>query len=111
MEEYRLEIQTIRETLERLREAEASPDVIEEYAAELRNLEAIFRATEETLVAGKENPDLPMALATLGFGEWAFANVYAFVYEAAIAEDLEGHELSWIVNQTDYVESLLKITR
>ncbi len=106
MDEYQEEIAGIKRTLEKLRADEAAPDLIEEYAAELRNLVALYDAAGAAYVAGEEDERVRKALAILGFGDWSFDNVYAFVYDAAIAEDLADHELSSIVNQTDYAESL-----
>ena len=107
MDEYQLEIQSIKATLEKLRADEAAPDLIEEYAAELRNLVALYDASKALFEAGDVEPGLGRALAQRGFGDWDFDNVYAFVYEAALAADLDDHELSSVVNSTDYAASLL----
>lgn len=106
MDEYQLEIQALRRTLGRLKAEEAEPQILDEYEAELRNLAALYRAANETFEAGQDDPELRSALAELGMGDWAFPNVYAFIYEAALDEDLAGRELSAVVDATDYTASL-----
>ena len=107
MDEYQLEIQSIRSTLLRLRADEADPELIEEYEAELRILVALHQAAVEMVVAGEANPRLRGLLEELGFGEWNMENVYSFVYEAALDMDEAGHDLAARVGQTDFVGALL----
>jgi hypothetical protein len=108
VDEYQLEIRSLRHTLDRLRAAESEPALIEEYEAELHNLSALYTAAKETLVAGGRDERLRDALAGLGFGEWTLQNVYSFVYEASMEMDVEpGQELSARINETDYAASLL----
>lgn len=108
MDEYQLEIQSVRQTLERLRATEAEPAIIEEYEAELRNLTALYNAARETLAAGARDRRLASALSELGFGDWTLANVYSFVYEASMELDLDGGiDLAGRVDETDYAASLL----
>jgi hypothetical protein len=108
VDEYQLEIQSVRQTLERLRAAEAEPAVVEEYEAELRNLTSLYNAARETLAAGERDRRLGRALSELGFGDWTLQNVYAFVYDASMELDLDGGtDLAGRVDETDYAASLL----
>lgn len=106
MDEYQLEITALRRKLAHLREADAEPDVIEEFDCELRNLIALYQATQDAFVAGETDPKVPLALQELGFGDWSFENVYNFVYEAAMDVELDGEDLATIIGHTDYAESL-----
>lgn len=106
-DEYQLEIQSLRSTLNRLRNDQADPELIEEYEAEFRILSALYAAATETLAAGEDDPRLPQVLGDLGFGEWELDNVYSFVYDAALDMDVAGHDLAARVSQTDFVEALL----
>ena len=108
MDEYQLEIQSVRETLARLREQDAAAAVIEEYAAELRNLTALYKAASETFNAGSSDPRLAAALEHLGFGEWSLAGVYGFVYDMSMELDTTQQELAALIDQTDYAASLLE---
>ncbi len=107
MDEYQLEIQSIRSTLTRLRAEEADPELIEEYEAELRILMALYAAATETYRAGVELPQLHTVLDELGFGDWNLENVYSFVYEAAMDMSEAGHDLAARVSQTDFTGALL----
>ena len=107
MDEYQLEIESIRSTLNRLRADEADPELIEEYEAEMRILLALYTAATETLEAGRTDERLRRVLADLDFGEWTMENVYAFVYDAALDMDESGHDLAARVGQTDFVGALL----
>jgi hypothetical protein len=106
VDEYQLEIQSIRSTLTRLRADEADPELIEEYEAELRILMALYTAASETLEAGWADQRLPRILAGLEFGDWTMENVYAFIYDAALDMDAAGHDLAARVGQTDFVGAL-----
>jgi hypothetical protein len=107
LDEYQLEIQSIRSTLTKLRADEADPELIEEYEAELRILMALYAAATETLEAGIGDSRLRTVLVELGFGEWDMENVYSFIYEAAMDMELAGHDLAARVSQTDFVGALL----
>ena len=107
MDEYQLEIQSIRATLTRLRADQADPELIEEYEAEMRILVALYQAATETLEAGWNDPRLRAVLADLEFGDWTLENVYAFVYDAALDMGESGHDLAARVGQTDFVDALL----
>ena len=107
MDEYHLEIQSIRSTLTRLRADQADPELIEEYEAELRILMALYTAATETLVAGENDARMRTILAELGFGDWTMENVYSFIYDAALDMAESGHDLAARVGQTDFAGSLL----
>ena len=107
MDEYQLEIQSIRSTLTRLRADEADPELIEEYEAELRILMALYIAATEMLEAGYRDARLRTILADLDCGDWTMENVYSFVYDAALDMDESGHDLAARVGQTDFVGALL----
>ncbi len=107
MDEYQLEIQSIRATLNRLRADEADPELIEEYEAELRILTALYAAAMETLETGRNDARLRTVLAELDYGDWTMENVYSFVYDAALDMDESGHDLAARVGQTDFVGALL----
>jgi hypothetical protein len=107
VDEYALEIDVLKRTLARLRADQADPLIIEEYAAELRNLRALYVAARETADAGRRDPRLQRALSELGFGDWSLDHVYGFVYDAAVAADAEGRELAGVVDEIDFSASLL----
>lgn len=109
LDEYQLEIRSLRQQLEHLRETEADLEVIDEYEAEVRNLTALYRAASATLAAGDEDPRLRSALAQLGFGDWSLTNVYSFVYDLSMELPTgRGRDLASTIDDTDYVGSLLE---
>ena len=107
MDEYQLEIQQLRRQLAALRESEADASLVAEYEAEVRNLTALYNATRVTFDAGRHDQRLPQALASLGFGGWTMEHVYSFVYDASMDMQLDGAELSALIDATDYAASLL----
>jgi hypothetical protein len=109
VDEYQLEIQTLRHTLARLRDEEADADVIEEYEAQMRNLSSLYKAARETYEASEDEPRLEIALSTLGFGEWTLANVYSFVYDASMDIQTDGRDLAALIDETDFAGSLLAV--
>ena len=105
MDEYQLEIQSLRRTLTRLREEEADSALIE-----YRNLSSLYRAATDTFEADLSEPRLPDALASLGFGDWTLTNVYSFVYDASMELPVDdGRELARRIDETDYAASLLAV--
>ena len=104
-DEYQLEIAQTRRHLAGLKAEEAPAPVIAEFEAQLRNLQSLYRAALDTLAA--PDPRLPRALRELGFGDWTLQNVYAFVYDAAMAEEEDGRDLANVITHTDYAGSLL----
>lgn len=110
MDEYQLEIQSLRRTLARLREADADPALIEENETEYRNLSSLYRAASETFAADEQDPRLADVLESLGFGEWTLTNVYSFVYDASMELPVDdGRELARRIDETDYAASLLAV--
>ena len=107
MDEYQIEIRQLRRTLAKLKAEKAREELIEEYEVELRILVALYQAATETLERGHTDPDLPKALAEIGFGDWTLANVYSFVYEAAMDAEPDGRDLANVITHTDYGASLL----
>jgi hypothetical protein len=107
VDEYQLEIDSLRRTLERLRIEEAAPDVIDEYDVELRILRALYEAAERTIAAGERDPRLAGALERLGFGRWELPNVYSFIYDAAMDAGVGGLELAALIGETDHAAQLL----
>jgi hypothetical protein len=108
VDEYQLEIQSLRRTLARLREEEADSALIEEYETEYRNLSSLYKAATDTFDADRSEPRLPDALASLGFGDWTLSNVYSFVYDASMELPVDdGRELARRIDETDYAASLL----
>ena len=107
VDEYELEIDSLRRTLDRLRVEEAAQPVIDEYEAELRILRALYDAAQQTLTAGDADPRLIGALERLGFGAWNLDSVYSFVYERAMDADAGGRDLSAVIAETDFGAALL----
>lgn len=108
MDEYQLEIQQLTRQLAQLRDAEADPALIAEYEAELRNLNALYRASRETYDVGLSDRRLAEALHRVGFGPWTLDNVYSFVYDISMELPLDGQDLAALVDATDYAGSLLE---
>jgi hypothetical protein len=110
VDEYQLEIQSLRRTLAHLREEDADPALIEEHETEYRNLSSLYRAASETFAAEEQEPRLAGILASLGFGEWTLSNVYSFVYDASMELPVDdGRELARRIDETDYAASLLAV--
>jgi hypothetical protein len=110
VDEYQLEIQSLRRTLARLRDEEADSALIEEYETEYRNLSSLYQAATDTFYADRSEPRLPVALASLGFGDWTLNNVYSFVYDASMELPVDdGRELARRIDETDYAASLLAV--
>ncbi|MEA2671154.1 MAG: hypothetical protein QOG45_1374 [Chloroflexota bacterium] len=107
MDEYQIEIGQLRRTLAKLKAEKAREELIEEYEVELRILVALYQAATETLERGDTDPDLPRALAEVGFGDWTLTNVYSFIYEAAMDAEPDGRDLANVITHTDYGASLL----
>lgn len=106
MDEYQLEIQTIRRTLNRLRSERAAPHLIEEYEEELRNLNALYEAALETFETGRDDRRLVEALIGLGFGPWTLGNVYSFVYDVVMDADLGRRTVAQVAREIDFAGSL-----
>jgi hypothetical protein len=109
VDEYQLEIQALRRKLASLRDQDADASLIEEYEAELRNLTALYQAARDTFDAGEQDSRLVTALQSLGFGAWTLNNVYSFVYDASMEIDSEGRDLAALIDDTDFVQSLVAV--
>jgi hypothetical protein len=107
VDEYQIEIGQLRRILAKLKAEKAREELIEEYEVELRILVALYQAATETLERGDTDPDLPRALAEVGFGDWTLTNVYSFIYEAAMDAEPDGRDLANVITHTDYGASLL----
>ena len=109
MNEYELEIESLRRTLARLRLEEADPQIIDEYEVELRILRALYEAARRTLPAGDHDPRLAAALESMGFGGWNLASVYSFVYDVAMDAETDGRDLAALIGEMDFVDTLLEV--
>jgi hypothetical protein len=110
VDEYQLEIQSLRRALAKLRDEEADSALIEEYETEYRNLSSLYKAATDTFDADLSEPRLPDVLASLGFGDWTLSNVYSFVYDASMELPVDdGRELARRIDETDYAASLLAV--
>jgi len=107
MDEYLLEIENIRRTLNRLKVERAQAALIEEYELEVRNLTALYEAAQETHAAGERDRRLPEALANLGFGAWTLTNVYSFVYDVVMDVEVGDGGIAQEARQTDFAGTLL----
>ena len=107
VDEYQLEIQSLRRQLAKLKADKAEPALIEEHEAELRNLVALYDAATAAFAAGGDDARVADALLLLGFGGWSFDNVYSFVYDAAMETDPGDLDLANVITHTDYAASLL----
>jgi hypothetical protein len=107
VDEYALEIDSLRRTLARLRVEEAAPPLIDEYEVELRILVALYEAANRTMDARDGDAGLARALALLGFGAWDLNNVYAFVYEVAMEVDTDGRDLGALIGEMDFPALML----
>ena len=105
-EEYRLEIAELRRKVSRLKAEQGEPHLIEEFEAELRILEALFKAAAATLAALAREPELADGLLRHGFRGADFREVYAFVYDAALELELEGRPLAAVIRATDFTAGL-----
>jgi hypothetical protein len=107
VDEYAIEISQIRRQLARLKAEEAPAPIIEDYEAQLRILQALYAAALQTLADGQDDSRLRRVLGELGFGEWTLANVYSFIYEAAMDAEPDGRDLANVIGHTDWPASLL----
>ena len=85
MDEYELEINSLRRTLDRLRADEADQPVIDEYEAELRILRALYDAALRTMARGRRaTRGCSARWSGSGSAPGTSTSVYSFVYEAAM---------------------------
>ncbi len=106
--EYLEEIAELERKLAQLEEAEAAPEVLEEYATELDVLRALLEAARRLQGSLRAAPELGARLAARGFQSDRFSDLYAFVYESALELEEEGPAFAREVRRTDFGERLLE---
>ncbi len=104
--EYLEEIADLRARLAKLEQDPADPTLIEEYATEVRLLEALLLAARELRDQLRTRPELAEKMSLHGFVATRFQDIYAFVYDRAIEIDLAGMDLARAVDQTNFAELL-----
>jgi DNA mismatch repair ATPase MutS len=107
MDEYMVEMNDLRRRIARLKLERASATLIEELEAQLRILRAIYDSASNLYAAGENNPRLQAGLRDQEFGSWTFDEVYAYVYEEAVALEPEGQDLATLIWHHDYASRLL----
>jgi len=107
MDEYMLEINDLRQRIAKLKFERASLTIIEELEAQLRILKAIYDSAGALFAAGENDRGLPASFSEHELGDWTFVNVYAYVYDQAVALEPEGHDLATLIWHHDYVAPLL----
>ena len=108
MDEYTIEINDLRRRIGRLKFEHASLTIIEELEAQLRILKAIYDSAAGLYAAGERDHRLVSGFADQALGDWTFDNVYAYVYEQAVALEPEGQDLATLIWHHDYATPLLK---
>ena len=106
MDEYLLEINDLRRRIAKLKFERASVTIIEELEAQLRILKAIYDSAGALYAAGETDHRLRASFRERELGEWTFDNVYAYVYDQAVALDPEGHDLATLIWHHDYAAPL-----
>src|SRR5213080_1234209 len=107
MDEYLLEINDLRRRIAKLKFERASVTIIEELEAQLRILKAIYDSAGALYAAGEDDRRLRASFLERELGEWTFDNVYAYVYDQAVALEPEGHDLATLIWHYDYAAPLL----
>jgi DNA mismatch repair ATPase MutS len=107
MDEYMVEINDLRRRIARLKLERAAATIIEELEAQLRILKAIYGSASNLYTAGEKNPRLQAGLQEQEFGSWTFDDVYAYVYEQAVALEPDGQDLAAVIWHHDYAAPLL----
>lgn len=107
MDEYTVEINDLRRRIAKLKFERASQTIIEELEAQLRILKAIYDSAAGLYAAGERDPRLQVGLDDQQLGSWTFDNVYAFVYEQAVALEPDGQDLATVIWHHDYAAPLL----
>jgi hypothetical protein len=102
MDEWQLEMQEIRRTLDGLRARRGDPLVMDELEAQLRILSAFYLTAQQLHESGGSDRPLKVDFAAIGMGEWTFPNVYFYVYETAMEVDPGRRELSSVVPEMDF---------
>jgi uncharacterized small protein (DUF1192 family) len=107
MDEYLLEINDLRRRIAKLKSERASLTIIEELEAQLRILKAIYDSAGALFAVGENDRRLRASFAEQELGDWSFVNVYAYVYDQAVALEPEGHDLATLIWRHDYIAPLL----
>ena len=92
-----LEINDLRRRIAKLRFERASLTIIEELEAQLRILKAIYDSAGGLFAAGEDDRRLRASFTGHELGDWTFENVYAYVYDQAVALEPEGHDLATLI--------------
>ncbi len=107
--EYLEEIADLKAKLNRLEEEQGDPELIEEYATEVRILAALLAAARQLAEELRLEPDLSDRLRMRGFSPTLFRDVYAFVYDSSLELDAQGLDFARAVERTNY-SGLLTLT-
>lgn len=107
MDEYMLEINDLRRRIAKLKSERASLTIIEELEAQLRILKAIYDSAGALFAAGENDRMLQAGFNERELVDWNFDNVYAYVYDQAVALEPEGHDLATLIWHHDYIGPLL----
>lgn len=107
MDEYQVEINDLRRRIARLKFERASLTIIGELEAQLRILKAIYDSANGLFAAGETNARLRAGFAECELGSWTFDDVYAYVYDQAVAIETDGHDLASLIWHHDFVGPLL----
>ena len=107
MDEYQVEINDLRRRIARLKFERASLTIIEELEAQLRILKAIYDSANSLFAAGEKNARLRAGFQEHDLGDWTFDDVYAYVYDEAVALEPDGQDLATLIWHHDYAAPLL----
>ena len=102
-----VEINDLRRRIARLKFEHADQIVIDELEAQLRILRAIYDSANSLFVEGERNGRLQAAFQVQGRGNWIFDDVYAYVYDEAVAIEPDGQDLATLIWHHDYASPLL----
>jgi hypothetical protein len=107
MDEYTVEINDLRRRIGRLKFERASLTIIEELETQLRILRAIYGSASSLYAVGESDRRLQRNFSEQELGSWTFDNVYAYVYEQAVALEPDGQDLATLIWHHDYAAPLL----
>jgi hypothetical protein len=107
MDEYMVEINDLRRRIARLKFDHADQTIIDELEAQLRILKAIYDSANTLFAEGERNGRLQAAFQVQGRGSWVFDDVYAYVYDEAVAIEPDGQDLATLIWHHDYASPLL----
>jgi hypothetical protein len=107
MDEYMVEINELHRRIAKLKFEKASATIIEELEAQLRILRALYGSATALHAAGEADRTLQASFDQRQLGSWTFDNVYAYVYEQAVALEPNGQDLATLIWRHDYRAPLL----